>query len=55
MLKQILQKYVDQQVKVIVFNSKSKTIRGVLKILLSHVSLQINYFIFLSTFAHTML
>jgi hypothetical protein len=28
MLKQILQKYVDQQVKVVVFNSKSKSVRG---------------------------
>ena len=28
MLKQILQKYVDQQVKSVVFNSKSKSIRG---------------------------
>ena len=31
MLKQILQKYVDQQVKVVVFNSKSKSVRGWLK------------------------
>lgn len=30
MLKQILQKYVDQQVKVVVFNSKSKSIREVM-------------------------
>ena len=28
MLKQILQKYVDQQVKVVIFNSKSKSVRG---------------------------
>ena len=28
MLKQILQKYVDQQVRVVVFNSKSKSVRG---------------------------